>query len=203
MTLEDRLTPRVTLVAQSRRRYDPSAVRAALKVNTSPEPGGREVYRFKTDKPLDAVWPEALVWLADEWTVVVAVPPEGRKAAPRARPPASNICRKRCGRCSGSARAGRANLGRGTGRRLEQDGSEVAVADDAGGRPGALEKMRSFAAEVQLSPEPTVRAAFEGVEPAAAERLEKYLVPSAARQAAAVDGIASRGGDLARELATR
>lgn len=203
MSVEGRLTPRVTLVAQSRRRCDPATVRAALKANSSPEPGGREVYRFKPDRPLEALWPEALVWFADERTVVVAVPPEDRKAAlPEPAAGIEHLSRAMKKLLTERLESGTQAWVAGHADDWNKTGVKLLLLAAPVKERQALEKMRSFAAGVQFAPEPTVRAAFEGADEAAAERLEKYLVPPAGeRKPLRLLGSQPEAADLGRELA--
>jgi hypothetical protein len=68
LKLDDLIPPRMTLVAQTRRPYDPGAVRAALKADRGTPQGGRTLHHFQ----MPGFGLDAYVWFADERTLVVA-----------------------------------------------------------------------------------------------------------------------------------
>jgi hypothetical protein len=68
---QDRIIPRITLVVQTRRPYDPDKLRAALKVGRRSEREGRTIYRFT---PSDTSL-EGSIWFAGDRTLVLGLIP--------------------------------------------------------------------------------------------------------------------------------
>jgi hypothetical protein len=80
LKIDERLLPRVTLVVQTRRPYDPEKVLAALKVGRRTERGNRMLYRF----PLNQPPVDAALWLADKQTLIFGLTLEDLDAVPLA-----------------------------------------------------------------------------------------------------------------------
>lgn len=198
LTVEGRLTPTVTLIAQSRRPLDPTVLRTALKATVVPESGGRPVYRFKPEQPFDTLWPDAMLWLADERTVVVReMPTDGKASLPEpANLPRSlqTLLKERIDAVTSAWIVGQVDWNK-TGLRLLLPTMPVAERE-------TLEKLRSFAGSVQLTRELTVRGVFESADASAAERLERYLTPPAGeRKPLRLLGGRPDAAELAQELA--
>lgn len=203
LSLEDKLFPRMTLVAQTLRRYDRDTIRDALKANRNPEPGTQNVFRFKPDKPLEAFWPEALVWFADERTIVVGVPvDERKKIMPEPAPGIDHLPRRlrtilkdRLGPVAQAWVVGQSDD-------WNKTSAQVLLLMMPAADRQTLEKVRAFGGTVQLSPDFTVRAEFECADAAAAQKLEKYLVrPEAERKPLRLLGSRPEAADAGRELA--
>lgn len=75
---------RIVLLARTRRPYNVKQVRDTLKAEVSTDVGKKKAYHFSVDN-----W-DALLWPADDWTVVVALSQQALKAVPDAPGPEAN-----------------------------------------------------------------------------------------------------------------
>jgi hypothetical protein len=207
LNVEDRLIPRLVLVVQTLRPYDPDKIRAALRSERRTERGQRTLYRFN----LKQSGLEALVWFADERTLVLALVPEDLDKAPR------------------TAVSGVERFSADLQKLLVpmHEGTQVWLVGHAGdwarvfnpqplpGMPGVslwqlprkdqevLAGLRTFGLWLEVNEEVGWHLAVEGADPAAAGRLQQYLsqIGLKAGEAFKIFGKRPATERLARELA--
>jgi hypothetical protein len=168
-----RVIPRVVLVVQTRRRYDPDKVRTALKASRSPEPG-RPLFRFQLSKPPL----EAVLWFAGERTLIVGLSPEDLRDVPdmprlgvdQLAGPLREMLTQRTWPGSHAWAIGHADDWDRTGARLLLSGLSRDSRE-------ALEGVRTFGVWLQFGGELALNGSFRCSDAAAAEALELYLVP--------------------------
>jgi hypothetical protein len=200
LNVENRLIPRLTLVVQTRRRYNADTIRAALKASRSPEPGERQLFRFKLEKPSL----EAVLWFAAERTLVVGLSEDDLKPVP-AEPqpqgaghlsrPLQEVLRERMGPSAQAWVAGHADD-------WDKTSVKLLLAGLRKEDRQVLGKVRTFAGWLQFGQGMSVNADFDCADDAAAEALERYLVPKDAgdRKPIRVLGGRPETEPIAREL---
>jgi hypothetical protein len=194
LNVENRVLPRLTLVVQTRRSYDAEKVRGALKANRIADAGKRVLYRFELEK----IAQKPIVWFAAERTLVVALDLDDLNAVPANPQPGSDHLSpalrevlQLMGPAAPAWLAGHSGDWTRTTLKLlpgwKDSDREV------------LQKVRTFAAWLNLGDGLRLNAAFDCGDAGSAEALERYLLP-AERKPIALLGNRPEAEAVAKEL---
>jgi hypothetical protein len=172
LRVDNRLVPRLTLVAQTSRPYDAEKVRNALKAKRLPDPGKRTLWGFRLEQPAL----QGVLWFAGERTLIVGlsakdlegIPPTPMVGPDHLSEELRGLLKERVGRVAQAWVVGHAE---------EWSKTVAGLVLNTLAKPDreALAKVQSFGAWVQVDEAMTVNGAFRCMDEAAAQALEAYL----------------------------
>jgi hypothetical protein len=192
------IPPPMILVAQTRRRYDPTKIRDALKATRITD-AGKTLFRFHVDRPPL----EPVLWFAGERTLLVALTAEHLAEVPAAPDPGAShlgaplqdVLRQRLGPGTQAWAAGHA-------KDWDQTTARLLLALLHKEDRQVLEKMRTFATGLQFGQGLTLTGAFHCADAPAAKALTERLVPpeGSERKPLPLFGVRADAGPVGREM---
>jgi hypothetical protein len=207
LRVEDRLFPRITLIVQTRKPYQAGAIRQTLKAERSLERGKRTLYRFHINQS----GIEAVLWCANECTLVFTIFPEDLDVVPtepvpgveRLSPELQNLLGQQMHEGTQLWIAGAAkDWIKALSPQPFPGMPRLATLDLARSERDLLTHLRAFGAWLQIDQDVVWNLAAEGTDSAALPFLDEYLALRGLEQGQPLESLEKRSGLqlLAREL---